>query len=326
MTTVSDGLYQFGGMPVGGRYSPGKSFFVRPSTGADGNPGDSPELALKTLAKALQLCTANKGDTVYLISESNTASATTDYQSATLDWNKDGTNLIGLCSDNFVQQRARIAQLSTATGIDPLFKVSADNCYIANISVFQGVADATSVTAVEITGTRNKFENCTFSGIGDATQDVANASSLTLSGAEENIFVHCYIGLDTVARGTGANSEIRFESGTTRNKFENCTIATYAEAAGHQFLLVPANGMDRWNTFERCTFMNMPTGIAGGTTMTEAFDITAGGSPDGLILLKSCTVVGATDWEANTESARTFIDGAAATANTSGLAVLVEAT
>lgn len=326
MTTVSDGLYQFGGMPVGGRYSPGKSFFVRPKTGADGNPGDSPELALKTLAKALALCVANRGDTVYLISESNTAADTTDYQSATLDWNKDGTNLIGLCSDNFVQQRARIAQLSTATGLDPLFKVSADNCYIANISVFQGVNDATSVTAVEVTGQRNTFENCSFSGIGNATQDVANASSLTLNGAAECIFKHCYIGLDTVARGTAANSEIRFESGAVRNKFENCHIDTYAEAAGHQFLLVPVNGMDRWNVFQDCTFMNMPTGTASGTTMTEAFDITGGGSPDGLILLKNCTLVGATDWEANTESAKTWIDGGAPTNNTSGLAVLVEAT
>lgn len=72
--------------------------------------------------------------------------------------------------------------------------------------------------------------------------------------------------------------------------------------------------------------MNMPTGTASGTTMTEAFDITGGGSPDGLILLKNCTLVGATDWEAATESGKVYIDGAAPTANASGLAVLVAAT
>jgi hypothetical protein len=58
--------------------------------------------------------------------------------------------------------------------------------------------------------------------------------------------------------------------------------------------------------------------------MTEAFDVHA--SAGGLILLKNCTVVGATDWEANVESANTFIDGGAPTNNTSGLAVNVEAT
>jgi hypothetical protein len=325
MTTFGDQLYHMGGAPVGGMFTTGKAWFVNPDTGSDGNAGTA-KRPLATLAKALSKATANRNEVVYLVSESNTAANTTDYQSTELDWNKDGVHLIGVCSGNNVAQRSRIAQLSTATDVDGLLTVSANNCLIANIHVFQGVDDATSKGAVLVTGSRNKFYNCHFAGIGHATQDTTDNYSLCVSGGSENMFERCTIGLDTIARGTAANSEIRLQSGATRNKFYLCDIITYAEANTHQFLLVPTNGLDRWTIFQDCSFINMPTGTASGTTMTEAFDVTGGGSPDGLILLKGCTLVGATDWEANTESGKTFIDGAAPTNNTSGLAVAVEAT
>lgn len=325
MTTFSDQVFHMGGVPVGGMFTSGKAIFVKPSTGSDGNTGKTPAKAVKTLAKALSLATADKNDVVYFISEDNSASGTTDYQSSALDWNKDGVHLIGINSGNGIQNRSRIAQLSTATNVDGLFTVSASNCYIANISVFHGVDDATSTGAVKVTGERNKFYNCTFSGIGHATQDTADNYSLSVSGGAENLFERCYIGLDTVARGTAANSEIRLESGATRNYFKDCVVATYAEAATHQFLLVPVNGLDRWTMFEHCTFINMPTGDASGTTMTEAFDVTGGGSPDGVIILNFCTLVGATDWEAATVSGKVLIRTDGGTAATAGLSADVAA-
>jgi hypothetical protein len=326
MTTFSDQVYQLGGVPTNGYFAVGNTWFVRPGSGNDGNKGDKPSRAFATLAKALSVATADNGDVVYMISEDNSASGTTDYQSSSLDWNKDGVHLIGVNgSGNFVQQRSRIAQLSSATDVDDLFTVSANNCLIANISVFHGVDDADSVGAVKVTGERNRFYNCTFSGIGNATMDTANNFSLSVSGGAENIFEKCYIGLDTVARGTAANSEIRLESGATRNMFKDCVIATYAEANTHQFLIVPSAGLDRWTIFDHCIFMNMPTGDASGTTMTEAFDVTGGGSPDGIILLNFCTLVGATDWEAATESGKVVIRTDAGTAVTAGLTADVDA-
>lgn len=319
MTTFGDKVYELGGSPIGNNKFYNKVWYVKPSTGLDGNSGRSPDRALKTLTQALSNATANKNEAVYLIAESNSASSTTDYQSAALDWNKDGVDLIGVCSGNFVQQRARIAQLSTATGITGLFTVSANNCYFANFSVFHGVNDATSVGAVLVSGDRNAFNNVTMSGIGHATMDTANNYSLSVTGSE-NVFKDCYIGLDTIARGTAANSEIRLSGGATRNYFKDCIIATYAEANTHQFLIVPTNGLDRWTIFKNCIFVNMPTGDASGTTMTEAFDVTGGGSPDGIIILDFCTLVGATDWEAATVSGKVLIrtdGGAAATAGLS---------
>jgi hypothetical protein len=149
MTTFSDGVSQFGGVPVDVGFT-GKAFFVKPSTGSDSNSGKTPARAFKTLARALQYCTANKNDVVYFISEGNASADCTDYQSTALDWNKDGVHLIGINSGNGIQNRSRIAQLSTATNVDDLFTVSADNCYIANISVYHGVADATSKGAVTV--------------------------------------------------------------------------------------------------------------------------------------------------------------------------------
>ena len=309
------GIPLVGGVPFGPN---SKALFVAPGTGSDGNKGTNPGKPLATLAKALSLATADRNDVVFMIAESNSASGTTDYQSAALDWNKDGVHLIGINSGNGIQNRSRIAQLSTATNVDALFTVSADNCFIANVSVFHGVADATSVGAVKVTGQRNLFYNCTFSGIGHADMDVADNYSLKVSGGAENVFDQCYIGLDTIARGTGANSEIVLDTGATRNLFRNCVIATYAEDAGHQFLIVPTNGLDRWTIFNHCVFMNMPTGDASGTTMTEAFDVTGGGSPDGIILLNFCTLVGATDWE-GTPSGKVMARTDAGTAATAGL-------
>lgn len=325
MTTYGDQLFHLGGVPVAGKLTQGTSYFVSPYSGKNQNRGTKIKSPLKTLATAQSKATADKNDVVYLISESNTAANTTDYQSSALDWAKDGVSLYGINSENHIQQRSRIAQLSTATNVDNLFTVSADNCTIANISVFHGVDDATSKGACLVSGSRNKFYNCHFAGIGHDTMDTVDNYSLSVTGSE-NLFERCVIGLDTIARGTAVNYELTLSGGATRNIFRDCMFITYAEANTHLFMKIAANGIDRWNMFENCVFINMPTGTASGTTMTEAFDITGGGSPDGLILLRNCTLVGATDWENNVESAKTWIDSAVSANNVSGIAVLVEAT
>lgn len=319
MTTVADGYFQYGGVPVSGMFTNGRAVFVKPYTGGDGNDGKTIKKSVKTLSKALALATADKNDVVYMIAESNTATSTTDYQSAALDWNKDAVHLIGINGGQAINQRSRIAQLSTATNVDNLFTVSANDCLIKDISVFHGVNDATSKGAVLVSGDRNHFVNCNFAGIGHDAQDTADNYSLSITG-DENLFENCVIGLDTIARGTAATYEVNISGGAARNIFRNCTFISYTEAGTFGFLNIPADGIDRFVIFENCVFHNF------GTAMTEAFHIAAGTSPTGNIILKNCTGIGFTDWESNVESGRTYIDGAAPTNNTSGLAVLVEAT
>jgi hypothetical protein len=97
-----------------------------------------------------------------------------------------------------------------------------------------------------------------------------------------------------------------------------------ASLSDHFFVTVDADGIDRWTLFEDCTFINnTQQGIF--TTMSEALSVAAGTSPTGQVILKNCTFVGATTIVAtNTGAARVYIDGAAPTNTSSGLAVNVQ--
>jgi hypothetical protein len=329
MTTFADRVYQLGGVPLGGPVTQGKVFHVRPSGGRDSTSGKNPgDQALKTLSRALALATANQNDIVYLMSEGNAASACTDYQTTTLEWSKDGVHLIGVNAGGMVSPRSRVAWLSTASSASdiPLYLHSADNCLVEGVQFFSGINDANLSFNVKVTGHRNVFRRCHFAGIGHDTNDATGAYSLCLSGGTENLFEDCIIGLDTIARGSAVNSEILFDASgsadcNARNIFRNCIILTYAEAATHQFVIRESAGSDRFNLFEGCTFLNAVPGLA----MTEALDITAGGSPSGALYFKDCAFFGVGDLEAAAVSGVTYALGHAVAAGDNSLGAAVAA-
>lgn len=309
MTTVSDRLFHMGGVPVGGPMTQGNVYHVKPYDGDDTyNDGLSPERAFKTLAKALSTATANQNDIVYLYAQSNTAANTTDYQSATLDWNKDGVHLIGVGSGAMIGQRSRVAFISTYTTASNLFTLSADNCYIANIEFFAGVASANPLGAMLVTGTRNVVENCQISGVGHASMDIAAGYSLKIiNPAAENLFRHCYIGLDTIIRATckhevwllgSAGNEI------PRTIFEDCFIESYTSAT--DFKLVDANYIDRFLLFKNCTF-NAVKNITSAASPTGAIKNT---TPNGSIILQNSYVFGC-DNVTTANDDKTWVAGAA---------------
>jgi hypothetical protein len=281
---------------AGGIMTQGQAWFVKPYSGNDGNSGKRPDRAVKTLAKALSLATADQNDTVYLMAESNTSANTTDYQSSQLDWNKDGVHLIGVNAGSFIGQRSRIAQISTWTSANPLFKLSADNCLIANLGLFSGVADATTLGCMTVTGTRNKIYNCQISGIGNAANDIADAYSLYLNGAAENIFERCYIGLDTIPRSTNTNSEIRVAGSATRNTFLDCTVVSQiGHATYHPYVyLSGATAIDRWLHFKRCTFLNFATNYG----FTQAVVFLHSATPTAGVIWVETSSAMATNWSA----------------------------
>lgn len=262
----------------------GKSIFVRPGTGSDSNDGFSPAKAKATLAGALAIATADSNDTVFLIAESNTAASTTDYQATALDWNKDGVHLIGVGSGPMIGQRSRIAQLSTVKTIEDLLTISADNCYIGNIEVFQGVTSstATSPRAMVVSGQRNVVENCQVSGNGDTggSTDTAGARSLHVSGSE-NIFKHCYLGLDTVIRAT-QTAEVSVTS-AARTIFEDCIINSYTSLSTFKALV--ATSIDRFVILKDCMLIAVqnitsavaPTGAISNVTPNGQINILGGG-------------------------------------------------
>lgn len=305
------------------RPAQGRSIFVRPVTGKDGNSGLTPQRAVATLSQALSLAKANQNDTVYLMAEGNAASATTVRQNALLDWSKDGVHLIGINANPFLGQRSRIAFLSTYAAATDLFKLSANGCRIEGIEFFAGVASALPTGCMTITGQRNHLKNCQISGYGDATMDIAGAYSLNLSGAAENLIEDCYIGLDTVTLGAAANAQILCGAAATRNLFRNCKIALYTNhATNHVFLRAPTGSLDRWLMFEDCQFLN-PIDSA-STNLTQAFVVVSNGGSVLLVGAKT-GIFGATDWNATDSGNVTAINGTVTSA-TFGLAVDVTRT
>jgi len=252
----------------------GQIYWVKPNSGSDSYDGLSAGSAFKTLLRALQACTANQNDVVLFCAESNTAARTTDYQAATLDWNKDLTHLIGVNSGPFLGQRSRISNLSSAAALNPMVKVSANGCLISGLEFFQGTpASGTTSVALQVTGQRNVIQSCQISGNGDLTgvADVAGSRSLLISGSE-NTFKGCYIGLDTVIRAT-QTSEVEITAGA-RNYFEACHFESYTSLSTFKAVVI-ATGCDRWMKFKDCDFTacqnitsaTAPTGAIGITTM-----------------------------------------------------------
>lgn len=304
-------------------FTQGKIFHVRPATGSDsGNDGFSPDQALKTLKEALSRATAGQNDIILLYAESNTAANTTDYQASTLTWNKDLVHLIGVNSGSYISQRSRIAFTSTYATASNLFTLSANDCYIANIAFWAGVASVNPTGCVNITGQRNKLYNCHIAGMGHASMDIAGAYSLQISGGAENLIEDCVIGQDTVTLGASVNAVVYFAAGATRNLFRRCRFSMYTNHATNcQFLRAAAGSMDRWQEFVDCKWLNAIA--SGSTTLTQAFTVVAGGSPaGGVILSGTCAFVGCTDINA-TDAGNVYANVYSGTANAIGLSLAV---
>ena len=286
-------------------------FFVDPANGSDSSDGKRPERPLASIEAAYALCTSGQNDVVAYIggtSGNNLAAA--------LDWSKSYTHLIGLCAPTMTAQRSRIFQTSTLTGASPLLTVSGSGCIFKNFYIFQGVDDATSLINVSVTGGRNYFENVHFAGGGHATQAIDGGASLKLDGAEENTFVGCTIGVDTIDAATGMVG-ILFDSEAHRNVFRKCIVRIRAGNAGAAFVeIADSTGIDRDTIFDNCLFLNNSS-----TSLTSGFVIPAGMGAPRKLLLKDCMVLGSTKLDASDRGVLFGNMNAVTGADLSGVAV-----
>ena len=338
LTNFPNGITSFG-VPVlgsiGGSTFTGNYFFVDPVNGADGNEG-SVELPLKTLYRALQLCTAGNNDVVVLIGDGTSAgsarlsvalaqSIDSTATTGTLTWNKDATHLVGICSPTRVGQRARIAPPTgtyTAATFNSLafINVTASGCYFANLSVFCGFSTGIDgMIAWTDSGSRNSYSNVNIQGMADAASAAgADSRTLKLTGGGERTFSNCVFGTSTVSRGA-ANATIEFASGTARNSFFGCTLDFQTSAATPLGIkTAAAASMDRYQLFQDCTFINNV-----GSTSTQMDGLsTLAASSGGQIVMKGATMVGITEFGTDaTSRGQIYVDGGAPTAGTTGIAV-----
>jgi hypothetical protein len=302
-----NGLVPMRGIPVlpatAIPFTAGNIWHVRPSSGSDSNSGYDPQHAFKTLAQAQNYAVANQNDIVLMYAESDTAGSTTDYQPTGLNWAKDGVHLIGVSGGPFLGQRARIGQLSTVKTIGDLFTVSANGCLISGIEVYQGVTSntASSCRAMVVSGERNSIVNCQISGIGDTSMDLAGSCSFALLGQECRVS-NCYIGLDTVTRGTTATYEMQISYAATRALIENCIIASSpATAASATWTAVTWTGVATNHSVTRFrnTIFSANKNI-GGSTAAVAGAMSFAGS--GQVEVLGGGVFGYTNYSASSNS------------------------
>lgn len=323
LTNFKDGIASMGVPVLGaqGFLTQGQSWFVKPVSGNDGNTGKTPLRAFKTMAKALSAAVADRNDVVYFFSEGNAAAEATDYQSATLDWNKDCVHIIGINAGNMLSQRSRIAFASAYDTASNLMTVSASGCLIANMQIYAGVAGTNPTGCLQVTGDRNHFFNCHIAGIGNDANDIAGAYSLKLDGADENLFEKCTIGLTTIARGTNANADILIDTDSKLDIWKDCVIARRIEHNTNAPLvqLADATSIQDFIMFDNCSFISCDVNYAytnGGVFSLPA--LTAG-----YIIVKDSIATNASKWDVNDRDKIELFNSPTPAADTAGITRLV---
>src|SRR3990167_5659291 len=272
-----------------GLVSVGEIFYIDPGAGSDtANGGKRADDAYATVAGAYAALTADQDDVAIIVGTSATGrTAETD----NITWAKRRTHLVGNGPARRINPRNGLGTASTLTGetTTAIFTLTGNNCSFTNMS-FATFQDNNIL--VELQSDYNSFHNVHFQGIGhDTAGDDANARSLYLNASEENEFVNCTIGLDTVTR-SAANSSLELSGSCARNKFINCDFPIFADAATATWVKADSgNAYERFLQFENC-FFNNPDG-ASSTTLTVGFDLST--TENGDINLINCKWRGATD-------------------------------
>jgi hypothetical protein len=275
----------------------GNVFYIDPINGNDSsNSGTNQSNALKTLTAAYAKLTTNNHDTIILTPGG--AGAGEPYatvETAAITWSKNLCHVVGNVELNPISPRARIATATAA--LSPFVTISGQGNSFKNMQFYNPAT--TNYINVRISGNRNNFEGVHFAGLADATAgDNATGASLELYGAQENYFKNCTIGLDTVTR-TAANANLKITLGAdtvARNIFDDCIFPMMADADAPLFIKQGDSvGMDRWNLFRRCQFINAIGSTS--TQQTDAFSVHA--TPGGLLVLQDCLKIGATGWANN---------------------------
>jgi hypothetical protein len=287
---LKDGLSSVSMLGHGG----GNSFYLDPTNGNDGNDGTSPEQAVKTFPVAYALLVDGNHDILYYISGSTSLTLT-----AQIAWAKSYTHFIGVAAPAQTGSRARIFSPATGT-ISPIMNITGSGCVFANLYVVQQSVNASALIDVTLAGGRNYFYNCHFTGPNNSTGAVDGACALNMaSGASENVFERCTLGVDTVDAPTGVVA-VMFPAtgGIARNRWIDCDFTIHAGHAGAAFLEFPAAvGVDRYQIFRDCLFINDSL-----TQMTSAFtvnsDFGTASTGNKKLILKDCWMVGAPQYDA----------------------------
>jgi len=132
MTTVGDMMYHMGGVPVTSKFTTGSIFFVDSSTGSNSNAGTDKDSPVATVDYAIGLCTASKGDIIYVMpghAETTTAIA----------WDVVGIEILG------IGHGASRPKLTASTGASDLIDVTVASGHLDNIILAGAASGCTAL-------------------------------------------------------------------------------------------------------------------------------------------------------------------------------------
>jgi len=147
MTIFGDMVFHSGGVPASGELTTGDIFFVHSGTGSNANSGKKPSSPFAGIDHAINNCTANKGDIIYVMpghDENPTTSITADVAGIWIRGLGWGTN------------RPTI----TFGGIGATLAITASSVRVSGLRFDLGTVAATVTCAITITGDAAIVEGC----------------------------------------------------------------------------------------------------------------------------------------------------------------------
>lgn len=281
MSTVSDGLFQYGGVPVGfsnyaGMWG-GISWFVDYDYGSDGYSGRAPDAAFKNLQTALT--SMGPRDVVYIrprVPAYATGDPNVIIPASTTNWTLAytayGSSIIGTgVGLGKSANRQTVLQAAATVQATPTMKISAADVNIENLTFRRGSG---TLAALQISSIASYYvwgvtvNNCTFWKVGStATSGALDIESAWHCNIENSLFEECAKG---IVVGTSVSANVGL---TLRN-----TVFSGVDTTVDVDLLSSDNITNL--LVDRCIFAHDLPALSGGSTLKY---ISIGTSSTGII-------------------------------------------
>lgn len=230
-----------------------KIFVVDSINGNNSNSGLKWDQPLLGIDAAYAKCTTLHNDVILLVGNGTSYATTAAFTQA-----KSFTHFVGLSVPVPLEPRTRI-KCPAALATTPFIAWQGTGCVVKNISFWHETSNAAGLVNVYLTGGRNYFVNCAFSGAAGANA-LTGSRSLVIDGGGGNYFKNCTIGNDTIDVPNGG-AGLEFGTGAMHNIFEDCLFIIETNGTTFVHVLVPAaDDVGRLNLFKRCLFLNQGSG------------------------------------------------------------------
>lgn len=252
MTTFGDGVYQYGGVPVGAFSSMDmfagandKIYFVDADNGSDGNDGLSPSSATKTIQQAIDLV-SGAGAVIYIFPRAITALATdpVSYEETLIIGND--TPMLSLVGVRTGLSQGGLPQIKDSTATEPILSIQAPGCVVRDLG-FNGAGNTGgSIELVDDGGTTyvsfgTVIKNCHFknakssgnASTGGAIQWTSDGGAWQVHIAD-NRFYNCRAGIVLIGTSGSVPQDV---------VIENCDFTSSVNTNVDADIYIPASGI-----------------------------------------------------------------------------------